>query len=143
MSSIPSDQPDARGEAARDLPDDHEWLITTAAESPEAQHRARVKRYSILMGLRIPMLALAAIAYGVTANGWVAMAILVLSIPIPWVAVLLANDRPARKVNEPRRYDRQRADLDKLAQLGPGAVLAVGPTAATSPDPDGADRPPR
>jgi len=33
------------------------------------------------------------------------MAIIGLSIPLPWVAVLIANDRPPRSKDEPSRWD--------------------------------------
>ncbi len=48
------------------------------------------------MSFRIPALILAAIAYGVFENPWISMAIIGLSIPLPWIAVLIANDRPPR-----------------------------------------------
>lgn len=81
-------------------------LITEAAESYEEQHRKRVRKYMLLMSFRIPALILAAIAYGVWANPWISMAIIGASIPLPWMAVLIANDRPPRTKNEPRRYDK-------------------------------------
>jgi hypothetical protein len=34
----------------------------------------------------------------------ISLAILVASIPLPWIAVLIANDRPPRRAEEPRRY---------------------------------------
>ena len=54
---------------------------------------------------RIPALILAAVAYGIWQNGLISLAILVASIPLPWIAVLIANDRPPRRAEEPRRYD--------------------------------------
>ncbi|AEF40208.1 DUF3099 domain-containing protein [Hoyosella subflava] len=83
-------------------------LITGATESFEQQHRARVRKYTILMSFRIPALILAAIAYSVTGTGWVPLLIIALSIPLPWVAVLVANDRPPRRKGEPDRYDARR-----------------------------------
>lgn len=80
-------------------------LITAAAPSYEDQHRARVRKYLTLMAFRIPALVFAAIAYGLWHNGLVSLLILVASIPLPWIAVLVANDRPPRSPDEPRRYD--------------------------------------
>ena len=80
------------------------FLITDAEESFEAQHRARVRKYLTLMAFRAPALILAAIAYSATGSGLLALGIVVLSIPLPWVAVLIANDRPARKRGEEPQY---------------------------------------
>ncbi|MGV0049846.1 DUF3099 domain-containing protein [Mycobacterium colombiense] len=80
-------------------------LITAAATSYEEQHRARVRKYLTLMAFRIPALILAAVAYGAWHNGLISLAIVALSIPLPWMAVLIANDRPPRSADEPRRFD--------------------------------------
>ena len=57
------------------------------------------------MAFRVPALILAAVAYGIWHNGLISLLILVASIPLPWMAVLIANDRPPRSAEEPRRYD--------------------------------------
>ena len=80
-------------------------LITRAAPAYEEQHRARVRKYLTLMSCRIPALILAAVAYGIWQNGLISLAIIVVSVPLPWMAVLIANDRPPRRAEEPRRYD--------------------------------------
>ena len=80
-------------------------LITRAAPAYEEQHRARVRKYLTIMAFRIPALILAAVAYSVWENGLISLAIIVVSIPLPWIAVLIANDRPPRRAEEPRRYD--------------------------------------
>ncbi|MDQ2637018.1 MAG: DUF3099 domain-containing protein [Actinomycetota bacterium] len=79
-------------------------LITRAAPAYEEQHRQRVRKYLTLMSVRIPALLFAAIAYGIWHNGLISLAIVVVSIPLPWMAVLIANDRPPRRADEPRRY---------------------------------------
>lgn len=79
-------------------------LITRAAYSYEEQHRARVRKYLKLMFWRIPAFIAAAVAYGIWHNGLVSLAILAASIPLPWMAVLIANDRPPRTAEEPRRF---------------------------------------
>ncbi len=79
-------------------------LITGAAPAYEEQHRQRVRKYLTLMSFRIPALILAAVAYGMWHNGLLSLAIIVVSIPLPWIAVLIANDRPPRRAEEPRRY---------------------------------------
>jgi len=80
-------------------------LITTAAPAYEEQHRQRVRKYLTLMSFRIPALVLAAIAYGLWHNGLISLAIVAVSLPLPWMAVLIANDRPPRRAEEPRRYN--------------------------------------
>jgi hypothetical protein len=74
-------------------------LITDAPEDPERELRRREARYVALMSLRAACLIAAAILassrpplWGV----WV-VACLVGMVLLPWFAVLLANDRPARK----------------------------------------------
>lgn len=85
--------------------DDGRPVLITRAELPyEVQHRQRVRKYLTLMSFRIPALVLAAVAYGIWHNGLISLAIIVASIPLPWIAVLIANDRPPRKATEPRRY---------------------------------------
>lgn len=76
-------------------------LITRAALAYEEQHRARVRKYLTLMSFRIPALILAAVAYSIWENGLVSLGIVALSIPLPWMAVLIANDRPPRRAEEP------------------------------------------
>lgn len=88
--------------------DDHPVLITEAAPSLEQQHRDRVKRYTIIMAFRIPCLVLAAAAYGLWSNSLISLAIIGVSIPLPWIAVLIANDRPPRRKDEPSRWDGRR-----------------------------------
>lgn len=68
-------------------------VITQAEMSYDDQLRQRRKRYVILMGLRVPFLIAASALYQ---TPWLAILIIVLSIPLPWCAVLIANDRPAR-----------------------------------------------
>jgi hypothetical protein len=79
-------------------------LITDAAVSFEQEFAARRRRYSLIMAMRIPCLVLAGvvgIAFGWT---WVAVALIVASVPLPWIAVLIANDAPPRKAEKPARF---------------------------------------
>ena len=69
-------------------------LITEAEPSYDEQFRARRKRYLVMMSMRVPCLILATVFYQ---TPWLALLIIVISIPLPWMAVLIANDRPARK----------------------------------------------
>jgi len=76
-------------------------LITEAAVSYEDQHRARRRKYAIMMSMRIPLLIAAAACYQIW---WLSLTLILVSIPLPWMAVLIANDRPARKREKVNRY---------------------------------------
>ena len=108
-------------------------LITAAAPSYEEQHRARVRKYLTLMAFRIPALILAAVAYGVWHNGLISLAIVGVSVPQPWMAVLIANDRPPRRSDEPRRFE----DVPRRTPLFPTAERL----ALERPRPDGLQQP--
>ncbi|KAF0847625.1 DUF3099 domain-containing protein [Nocardia caishijiensis] len=90
---------------------EHPVLITEAATSLDEQHRARVRRYMLIMGFRIPCLILAAVAYSVFENPLISILIIAASVPLPWVAVLIANDRPPRTKDEPSRWDGRREEI--------------------------------
>ncbi|MGE5694187.1 MAG: DUF3099 domain-containing protein [Candidatus Sericytochromatia bacterium] len=102
-------------------------LITAAAIPYEEEHRRRVRKYLTLMTWRIPALVLAAVAYGIWHNGLISLLIVAVSVPLPWMAVLIANDRPPRRAEEPRRFDDQgrRTSLfptAKRPELQPGTA---------------------
>ena len=80
---------------------DRPVLITDAAQSREDQFAARKRRYALLMGGRLMLFVLAAVAYPVSM--WLAVGLLAASVPLPWMAVLIANDAPARKVEDAHR----------------------------------------
>ncbi|MEE3850544.1 DUF3099 domain-containing protein [Gordonia sp. LSe1-13] len=84
--------------------DPQAFLITGAQQSLDDQHRVRVRKYLTLMAFRVPALVIAGFVYSATGNGLLALAIVAASIPIPWVAVLIANDRPPRKRGEVPQY---------------------------------------
>ena len=63
-----------------------------------------MRKYLFLMAFRVPALVIAGIAYGITGSGLLALAIVAISIPLPWAAVLIANDRPPRKRGEVPQY---------------------------------------
>ena len=68
-------------------------LITKAVPAYEVQHSQRVRKYLILMSFRIPALIFATIAYKVWCNGVVSLMIILISVPLPWIAVLIANTK--------------------------------------------------
>lgn len=81
--------------------DDTPVLITEAQPSYDDQQAARRRKYTIMMSLRIPCLVVAAMCYQIW---WLALIILAISIPLPWMAVLIANDRPPRKNEQVNRF---------------------------------------
>ncbi|WP_111765093.1 DUF3099 domain-containing protein [Nakamurella deserti] len=68
-------------------------LITDAKESYQQQLSRRRKRYTLTMSMRIPFLIAAVLCIG---TPWLALTLILLSVPLPWIAVLIANDGPAR-----------------------------------------------
>lgn len=88
-------------------------MITDAKSSPLEgwHHRRRV--YTVLQILRIPLLAASAVVMLVTHNAALAVGVAVISIPLPWIAVLLANetgqvDETTNKVYKPALVREQR-----------------------------------
>ena len=111
-------------------------LITAAAPPYEVEQRARVRKYLTLMAFRIPALVLAAVAYGLWQNGLVSLLIILASVPLPWMAVLIANDRPPRRAEEPRRFD----PASRRTPLFPTANRpSIGPAPRADPQPERPD----
>ncbi len=88
----PHEQGRRRGDAA--------VLITAAEPSYAEQYATRRRKYAILMSARIPCLILAGVFYQ---TWWLALAFVMLSVPLPWMAVLIANDRGPRKAEHVNR----------------------------------------
>jgi Protein of unknown function (DUF3099) len=84
-------------------------LITDAPMSYEQELAARKHRYKIMMGMRVPLMILAAVFY---TTPWLAVSLLVLSIPLPWMAVLIANDRLPRKRENSNKYQGDRRQIE-------------------------------
>jgi hypothetical protein len=82
--------------------DDAPVLITEARPSYDEEYSARRKKYAIMMLMRLPLLIGAGFAYQFSA--WLALGLVVASIPLPWMAVLIANERPVRKAENVSRY---------------------------------------
>ena len=82
-------------------------LITQAEPSLAEQHAARKKRYVITMGVRAVSLVLAAAFYQIL---WLAIIFAVLGTVLPWIAVVMATDRPPKKKLDTHRYVAPRPD---------------------------------
>lgn len=70
-------------------------LITSAPESPDDEYDRRRKKYAIMMTLRAVCVIAAALTYRVSIL--LALAFVVGGMILPWCAVIIANDGPARK----------------------------------------------
>ncbi|CAA9283051.1 MAG: hypothetical protein AVDCRST_MAG41-3742 [uncultured Corynebacteriales bacterium] len=80
---------------------DEPVLITEAALSLDDQFRARRRKYMIMMSTRAASLVLAAVFY----QTWWLLAIFIAGAAVlPWMAVLIANDRPPKKAEKVNRY---------------------------------------
>lgn len=74
---------------------DEPVLITTAPERSDDEYDRRRKKYAIMMALRAVCVVLAAVTYRTSL--WLALAFIVGGIVLPWCAVIIANDGPAKR----------------------------------------------
>jgi Flp pilus assembly protein TadB len=80
---------------------DEPVLITEAQPSQEAQFRLRRRKYAIMMSTRTVCVILAAATY----HTWWLLAIFIVGAAVlPWMAVIIANDRAPRKAKKVNRY---------------------------------------
>lgn len=66
-------------------------LITDAKGSPLQNWRKRRVEYAILQGSRFPFLILGVLSYTLAHNIWLAGFFTLVSVPLPWIAVVIAN----------------------------------------------------
>ena len=92
-------------------------LITEAEPSMAEQHAFRMKRYALTMGLRIVALLLAVVFYKIV---WLMLIFAFLGTVLPWVAVVMANDRPPKKRVRVNGYD---ARPDRVLESRPARVI--------------------
>lgn len=88
-------------------------LITDAQQSRIDEHNSRRRRYTITMGVRIICLVMAAVFYQIV---WLMAVLVGLACVLPWMAVLIANDRPPKRAERVNRYGH------------PAPERALGPT---------------
>ncbi|WP_296142208.1 MULTISPECIES: DUF3099 domain-containing protein [unclassified Pseudonocardia] len=79
-------------------------VVTDAPPSAEAGRRRRQRTYAVVMVIHLVGLAVGGSLY--RSAFWVGLVILVVTGPLPWVAVVLANDGPPRR--RPGREDPDR-----------------------------------
>ncbi|WP_051060981.1 DUF3099 domain-containing protein [Corynebacterium ulceribovis] len=80
-------------------------LITEMRETPLENHNRRVRDYNWLQGLRVPLLLMAALFYLVWENVWLAAIVSIISVPLPWIAVVVGNNAGEKPdARRPRVY---------------------------------------
>jgi Flp pilus assembly protein TadB len=89
-------------------------LITTAPVSSDDEFDRRRKKYAIMMTLRAVCVVAATLTYHFSIV--LALAFVIGGMALPWCAVIIANDRPAKK-RAPVTY---RADLRSERALPAG-----------------------
>ena len=110
-------------------------LITHAQPSHEEQINARKRRYLLMMAIRFPLLFLGGVSYMVWDNVILAIIIIVISVPLPWFAVVSANDSgPKRSKEQPRGY--ASATAPYLTNLPPAITGGSPPPHRTDRDDD-------
>ena len=91
-------------------------LITEAEPSVAEQHAHRMKRYALTMGVRIVALILAVVFYKIV---WLMLILAVLGTVLPWIAVVMANDRPPKS----KLFQGYAARPDRVLEARPAPVI--------------------
>ncbi|MCS4491004.1 DUF3099 domain-containing protein [Corynebacterium sp. ES2794-CONJ1] len=100
-------------------------LITSARQSPAENRKQRERQYAIIQAIRLPFLALAAFSYLYLELVWFSAVLFVISVPLPWIAVVIANgvgqprDPRERSVYKPALARQQ---LSHNSRPGPAAI---------------------
>jgi hypothetical protein len=76
-------------------------LITEAQPSLDEQLSARRTKYLVMMSIRVVCLVLAASFYH---TPWLLAIFVAGAVTLPWMAVLIANDRPPKKALKVHRF---------------------------------------
>jgi hypothetical protein len=70
-------------------------LITSARPSTDVEFEHRRRKYALMMSIRAAAVIGAALCYHVSI--WISLAFLAAGAVLPWCAVIIANDGPAKK----------------------------------------------
>lgn len=89
-------------------------LVTGAALSRDEELRSRKKRYVITMAMRIVLLVAAALL--VRWSLWAALVVAGISVVLPWVAVVMANDGPPKNSKKFRAMQSSMIDRQLASQ---------------------------
>ena len=112
-------------------------LVTTASYSPTQNRKKREKQYMWIQGSRLPFLLLAMVTYMSMHNVWLSALLFIISVPLPWIAVVLANGigeprdarapavyKPAALREQAAAQDRQRAQMSQGTRVPPRQLPA-------------------
>jgi hypothetical protein len=94
-------------------------LITSVPESRDREFERRKRRYTYMMALRVVCVIGLATTYRISI--WLAVGFVIAGAALPWCAVLIANDRPAKKGRRPNPF------------TAPTSLPALPPPAAPHP----------
>jgi predicted tellurium resistance membrane protein TerC len=100
-------------------------LITDAKVSQEEELRRRERRYILMMGLRAMCLIVAAVLVMLKVPLlaiWLPLCLLGMVL-LPWLAVILANDRPPKDKHRLKRYRENTAPTNSLPVNEQGRVI--------------------
>ena len=109
-------------------------MITDAPESPADEQRRRQRLYTAIMVVHIVGFALSGVLYYTA--WWLGLVVLIVTTPLPWIAVIVANDRSRRPT---------RSHLTPPASshaAAPPAPVRSFPTPPRPRSPDGRPQPP-
>ncbi|MGH3662883.1 MAG: DUF3099 domain-containing protein [Micromonosporaceae bacterium] len=100
----------------------HPVVITDAETSPDDQLRSRQIRYATMMGLRLVCLIVAGVLVSAQAPLlwlWLPLCIVGM-VALPWMAVLIANDRPPKRRHQLSAMLRGRGKRSGESASAPG-----------------------
>lgn len=127
-------------------------LITDAKRTPYENLRHRERVYAWLQGARVPFLLASGATYMWWQNWIVSALLFAISVPLPWIAVVIANghgeprDKRAPKVYKPAvaRFEVEQAQAAQALQAGSGAANTgtTDPSASDSAEVIDADQEP-
>ncbi|RSZ61664.1 DUF3099 domain-containing protein [Corynebacterium hylobatis] len=97
-------------------------LITDARRSPAEDLRRRERMYSWLQGARLPALLISAGSY-IWLGDWLLSGLLfIISVPLPWIAVVIANGKGERRDKRTRSVYKPQAAREYNAHLAAEAA---------------------
>ena len=91
-------------------------LITSAQKSPLQDWKDRRKLYITLQLSRLLLMAMAGLLMWWTNNLWISASVAMISLPLPWIAVLLANETGNSDPRSQRVYQPQLVREARKAQ---------------------------
>ncbi|GAB3941504.1 DUF3099 domain-containing protein [Corynebacterium tapiri] len=102
-------------------------LITSARRTPYQNRRRREVIYASIQLARIPFLILTFVSLLVWHNWWLTMLFLIISVPLPGIAVVLANEKGQKRTKQQRNV--YKPALARKMQLEAERAAALNATA--------------